>query len=247
MMTRQPIFNVPRSVLGALAVLVLVHGVRGLLPHETDLMLLLALAFIPARYASAAPPLPGGELADVTSFVTYMLVHGDVIHLAINGVWMLAFGSAVAQRTGDIRFLLFSLLCGVAGAVVHLVLHFGDLAPVVGASAAISGQMAAAIRFVFSGGGAGSFGGDPRSVPLASVGQALKEPRMLIFVAVWAAVNALLGLGAVDLQGADAGIAWEAHIGGFVCGLVTFGYFDLGRRRLATPPPSDQPPGPTLH
>ena len=228
MSQNQPIFNVPRSTLLALAALAAVHGVRLLLDAETDVQFLLTLAFIPARYAGVASQLPGGEIAALTSFVTYMFVHGDLMHLLVNGVWMLAFGSAVALRVGDGRFVLFSLACGIAGAVLHLALHFGALAPVVGASAAISGQMAAAVRFLFSAGGQ-RFAGDRRLmrlVPLASVWETLRNPRILVFIGVWFAINALFGTGLLQFQGAEGGIAWEAHLGGFTFGLVAFGLFD---------------------
>ncbi len=149
MATSEPILNVPRSVTGVAVLLVAVQFIRGLLPDELDLTLLLALAFIPARYSGAALELPGGYLTAVTSFVTYMVVHAGWVHLVVNLLWMLAFGSAVARRMGDLRFLGFSVLCGIAGAFTHLLFHYGDMAPVVGASAAISGQMAGALRFIF--------------------------------------------------------------------------------------------------
>ncbi len=233
---RQPMFNVPRSVLIALGLVLAVHLLRISLGEEEGLRLLLALAFIPARYAANAPVLPGGETADFTSFVTYMFVHANWVHLIVNSIWMLAFGSAVAQRVGDLRFALFSLLCGVAGAALHLALHFGELVPVVGASAAISGQFAGAIRFVFSVSGSG-FGRDPqalRSVPLAPIWVTLQNPRILIFIVVWVGLNFLFGAGVGNFAGEGGSIAWEAHLGGFVVGLLTFGLFDRPFRRPAS-------------
>src|SRR6185295_9450443 len=149
MSNSEPILNIPRSVAGASALMAGIQLVRGFLPDETDLTFLLALAFIPARYSGAALELPGGYVTAVTSFVTYMIVHGGWMHLLVNLAWMLAFGSAVARRMGDGKFVVFSVLCGIAGAVTHLLFHYGDMAPVVGASAAISGQMAGALRFIF--------------------------------------------------------------------------------------------------
>ena len=226
---RQPIFNIPMSVVVAALALVVLHVVRVTLPPQEGLMMLLTLAFIPARYAGPTPDLPGGEWSDVTSFITYMFVHGDMTHLAINTIWMLAFGSAVAKRIGDLRFVIFSLLCGIAGALVHLTLHFGELVPVVGASAAISGQMAGAIRFMF---GASRvimpLPDNLEAVPLAGIRETLTNGRFLIFLGVWIALNLLFGLGGFQLDGSGAGIAWEAHIGGFLCGLFAFGAFDRG-------------------
>lgn len=224
---RQPIFNIPASVSIGLILFVIVHVVRWFLPDEEGLRLLLALAFIPARYANVQNELPGGELSDYTSFITYMFVHGDATHLIINGIWMLAFGSAVAKRIGDLRFILFSFLCGITGALVHLTLHFGEVVPVVGASAAISGQMAAAIRFMF---GARQQimpqNRDLETVPLAGVGETLKNPKFLLFLGVWTALNLLFGLGGLEIGNEGGGIAWEAHFGGFLCGLLAFSLFD---------------------
>src|SRR5680860_877554 len=120
MAATEPMFNVPRAVLVAALVMIAVQVVRGLLPDEIDITVLLALAFIPARYSGAAAELPGGYIACVTSFVTYMVVHGGWMHLLVNLLWMLAFGTAVARRIGARGFYEFSILCGIAGALTHL-------------------------------------------------------------------------------------------------------------------------------
>ena len=231
MNTRQPMFNVPASVLAAIAAIAMVHVVRMLLPADLDVTLLLTLAFIPGRYLASAPALPGGEISAVTSFFTYMLVHGDLTHLVVNGIWMLAFGSAVARRVGGLRFWGFSILCGLAGAALHLALHFGELVPMVGASAAISGQMAGALRLMASAGtGTLAFGRAASTLPLASVWDTLRNPQILLFMFIWAALNVVFGMGYLELQGGGGGIAWEAHIGGFLCGLLSIGLFDARRR-----------------
>ena len=236
MAASEPIFNVPRSVACVAVLLVGVQIVRGLLPDELDLTVLLALAFIPARYSGAALELPGGYLTAVTSFVTYMIVHAGWLHLIVNLAWMLAFSSAVVRRMGDLKFLLFSVLCGIAGAITHLLFHYGDMAPVVGASAAISGQMAGALRFIFR---AKRLPGqnmpDFLGAPLMSLGQTLSDKRILAFLVFWVALNASFGLSAVKIAGEQGSIAWEAHIGGFLCGLLIFGAFDRGRPAEAEP------------
>lgn len=239
MAAREPVFNVPPVVLGVAALLTGVQLVRGVLPDELDLTLLLALAFIPARYSGAALELPGGYLTAVTSFVTYMVVHAGWVHLLVNLLWMLAFGSAVARRLRGLDFISFSVLCGVAGALTHLVFHYGDMAPVVGASAAISGQMAGALRFFFQA---------PRrlaqrrtdfaTAPLLSLGQTLTDKRMIAFLVFWVAINAYFGLSSIRIAGEEGSIAWEAHIGGFLCGLLLYGVFDR------PPAPADAPAAP---
>jgi membrane associated rhomboid family serine protease len=234
----EPILNVPRSVVGASALMAGIQLVRGFLPDEVDLTVLLALAFIPARYSGAAPELPGGYVTAVTSFVTYMVVHAGWVHLVVNLLWMLAFGSAVARRVGDLKFIYFSLLCGIAGAFTHLAFHYGDMAPVVGASAAISGQMAGALRFIFKAQPLpGQRAPDFIGAPLLTLGQSLRDRRILSFLAFWVAVNAYFGISAVKIAGQEGGIAWEAHIGGFLCGLLLFGLFDTGGAAPKETPP----------
>jgi membrane associated rhomboid family serine protease len=227
MAATEPAFNVPRSVTWIALLLIAVQVVRDLLPDELDLTLLLALAFIPARYSGAALELPGGYVTAVTSFVTYMIVHSGWLHLGVNVLWMLAFGSAVARRMSGRDFLLFSILCGIAGALTHLALHFGDLTPVIGASAAISGQMAGALRLIFK---PQRLPGEPAldyaSTPAMSLKETFSDKRMLGFLVFWVALNAYFGLSAVRIAGEDGSIAWEAHIGGFLCGLLIFGVFD---------------------
>jgi membrane associated rhomboid family serine protease len=214
-------------VVGVAALLVGVQVVRGLLPDELDLTFLLALAFIPERYSGGALELPGGYLTAVTSFVTYMVVHAGWVHLLVNLLWMLAFGSAVARRMSNLAFISFSVACGIAGALTHLLFHFGEMAPVVGASAAISGQMAGALRFFFR---AGRLPGQRRpdfsGAKLMTLPQTFSDKRMLAFLAFWVAINAYFGLSSVRIAGEAGGIAWEAHIGGFLCGLLIFGAFD---------------------
>lgn len=227
MAASEPILNVPRAVVLAAALMIVVQVVRGLLPDEIDITVLLSLAFIPARYSGAAAELPGGYLTAVTSFVTYMIVHGSWMHLLVNVLWMLAFGTAVARRVGTRGFFEFSILCGITGALTHLVFHWGEMAPVVGASAAISGQMAGALRFIFF-----ARREPGQQMPnfsralLADLGTALRDRRIIGFLVFWVVLNAYFGLTSVSFGGAGDGIAWEAHIGGFVCGLLTFGFFD---------------------
>lgn len=218
--------NIPNGVLFAGLLMFAVHLLRVSLPTDEGFALLVSLAFVPARY-SGVSGIPGGQWSDVTSFITYMFVHGSWTHLVVNLLWMLAFGSAVAKRIGTFPFLLFSALCGVAGALVHLALHFGEAIPVVGASAAISGQMAAAVRFMFGAReGPAWFSRDVKSIPLAGISKTLANPRFLGFLTVWVLLNLLFGLGGVQLEAGGSSIAWEAHIGGFLCGLFSIGMFD---------------------
>ena len=232
--SREPILNVPSVVVVLLALLGLVHGVRELaLSLADDRLFLLTFAFVPARYDSSmllGGILPGGVSAQIWTFFTYSLIHADLMHLGFNALWLLAFGSPVARRFGATRFVVFFLVTVAAGALAHLIAHPGGRVIMVGASAAISGMMGAAMRFAFQPGGALDFwrprGVDPDRVPAASLWNALRNPRVMTFLVVWFAVNLLFGIGSLPIAGFGQNVAWEAHIGGFAAGLLLFSLFD---------------------
>ena len=149
---REPIFNIPAAIVASVAVLVLLHAVRVfLLTDEQDIDFVLTFGFIPARYGSevAIGTLPDGFAADLWTFFTYAFIHADWTHLGLNLAWLVPFGSAVARRFGTWRYTLFMLTTAALGAMAHLATHLGAIEPMIGASAAISGAMAAAMRFVF--------------------------------------------------------------------------------------------------
>ncbi len=241
---REPLFNLPGVVVGLIAVLVGVHLVRVfVLSQQTDFEFLLTFSFLPLRYASpevlshalGGASLPGWEGAMVWTFVTYAFLHGSFTHLAFNCLWLAVFGSALARRFGPARFLGFSAATAIAGAALHLATHFGEVVPVVGASAAISGHMAAVARFAFDNGGPlDMMRGHHLSAyrqPAISLAAALSNKQVLVFLGVWFAVNLVFGLGSLPMGGNAPTIAWEAHIGGFVAGLALFSLFDPVLRR----------------
>ena len=120
MNAREPVFNVPAAVTALLAAIVGVHVARQFLSPQTDDWFVALMAFIPWRYSGGASELPGGQTAAATSFLTHMLVHGDIVHLGFNCAWLLAFGGAIAKRIGAIRFLLYFAFTGIAGALLFL-------------------------------------------------------------------------------------------------------------------------------
>ena len=217
-----------------LAVLALVHAVRALvLSGDQDFEFLLNFAFIPARYDSSVVlggALPGGFGADVWTFFTYSVIHADWTHFGVNAIWLLPFGSALARRFGAMRFLAFFAVTAVAGAALHLATHAGEQFPMIGASAAISGTMAAAMRFAFQRGGPLSMlrGEDAEAyrVPAIPLTGVLSDKRVLIFLGVWFGINILFGYGSLPITGSDQPVAWQAHIGGFLAGLLLFSWFD---------------------
>lgn len=221
---REPIFNMPRIVVLLIAVCVAVYVAQDyVLDLDQNMALLLRAAFIPVRYS-------GRYDIDVYAFTTpftYAFLHGGLAHLAINMVWLAAFGSPLARRLGALRFVLFWAITGLAAAALHWAIYPLDQAPLVGASGAISGMMGAAARFGFRierQAGIPAFAG-----PALPVSEVWRSRSVMTFLAVWMVVNLVTGLVGIG-PGSEAAIAWEAHIGGFLVGFFGLPYF-LARGR----------------
>jgi membrane associated rhomboid family serine protease len=235
---REPIFNVPGVVVALIASFVVIQLVRDNVLSEMDRDYFDAMfAFIPTRYDSsllADGGLPGGVGAELWSFVTYAFIHGSWTHLIVNSIWFLPFGSAVARRFGTPRFLAFFAVTAAAGALAHLLTHAGENSAVIGASAAISGTMAGAMRFAFQRGGPLGFWREQSEaayrVPALPLSGVLRDPRVVIFLVVWLGINVLFGATTLSFSTGNEPVAWQAHIGGFVAGLLLFSLFDPPNR-----------------
>ena len=246
---REPILTLPPALTAYVLLLAIVH-LRVLLPLEWQEWTIEMFGFIPKRYDTTLLDVtfPGGAGAKVWTFVTYSLLHANLTHIGFNVLWLLPFGSALARRFGALRFFLFMAATAAAGALAHLITHEHALAPMIGASASVSGTMAAAIRFAFVRGSFLSFSrGDAEAaarVPALSLWRALRNGRVLAFLAIWFGVNLIFGVDSFGLGlGAGQSVAWQAHIGGFLAGLILFALFDpLSRRErdaagaLSNPP-----------
>ena len=250
-MKREPIFNVPAVVLGLISVMMAVQAVMEWLDADTASELIMAYGFIPADVSerisggvlhhlmdlAAAKPddvaLTGtAELAEYVltqpsalplSFFSYAFLHAGWTHVLMNSAWLLAFGSLVARRLGPAR-------SAFGGAVAHYLSHTEDVMPMIGASGAVSGIMAAAIRFVFQPGeslsgfslnATGSY-----RAPALPLVQTFRDRRTLRFILLWLAINIVTGLAGLPLGLTEGSIAWEAHLGGFLIGLLAFSLID---------------------
>ena len=228
---REPILTLPGALSAYVLLLAVIH-LRVLLPPDLENWTTLVFGFIPKRYDSSllAIGFPGGEGAKVWTFVTYSLLHANLSHIGFNVLWLLPFGSALARRFGPWRFFVFMAVTAAAGALAHLITDEHDLAPMIGASASVSGTMAAAIRFAFVRGSFLSFSrGDADAaakVPAQSLWQALRDRRVLGFLAVWFGINIVVGIGSIAIGMEGGKVAWQAHIGGFLAGLLLFSLFD---------------------
>lgn len=230
--TRPPMINAPGVVLLLAGAMLVIHACLQLVGSDTYNRAVLTLAFIPARFQTltefGGQLLPGGEIARVTSFFSYALLHGSWTHLVMNMVWMLAFGSVAARRLGAARFIGLSMLAAGVAAAFSMVLNWGTGAILVGASGAIAGQMAVAVRLIFAHGGTlmTSLRKDLSMVPPEPLLRLFTNRSAVVFMAIWFGVDMFTA--SSGLMG-DARIAWEAHLGGFLTGLLVFGWLDPAR------------------
>ncbi len=215
------------------ALLVAVHVLRMGLSRTADTWLTLALAFIPGALFRLSPRrCRAARSPRSTSFLTHTLVHGDCgaprpqLRLARR----LRRRGRKSRRT-RCAFCCFSAFCAIAGAATFLVFNPGLMVPMVGASGAISGLMGATMRFLFTAvDGAGSCctaGESALGAADAARAQALhRQARRARHRRVSDGQHiGRLGLGSVG----ESGIAWEAHIGGYFAGLLSFGFFDAAQ------------------
>ncbi|HSO47977.1 MAG TPA: rhomboid family intramembrane serine protease [Rhizobiaceae bacterium] len=220
---REPALNLPVFVVLFAAFVIAVHAVRTLLlDRAQDLWVLIIFAFIPARYGMEAPAYPV-PLAAIWTPVSYAFLHADWTHVIVNLLWLAAFGSPVAVRIGNVRIVILSLIAALAGAALHFAWYVGDTTPMIGASAIVSGHMGAAARFAFQPGRRRGLNIHGPALPLA---KSLTDTRFLSFLAVWMGLNFVFGSGLVPIAGDGASIAWQAHVGGFVAGILAFSFLD---------------------
>jgi len=224
---REPVFNLPPVVLAVIVLCIGIHVLRAYwLTPDQDFAVLLRAAFIPIRYS-------GQFELDVWAFTspfTYTFLHGSFIHVAVNMIWLAAFGSPLANRIGTARFAAFFAVTGLASAFFFWAIHPLAQAPLVGASGSISGMMGAAARFAFQidrSSGKAAFAGTP--LPFGAV---LRSRSAVTFLAVWMVINLVTGLVGF-VPGNEDQIAWEAHIGGFLAGFLGLRLFDRPMRPQA--------------
>jgi membrane associated rhomboid family serine protease len=268
---RERILNVPPVILGLVVTLVAIQALQGAVSPLTQFKIFAFFAFVPGRFTFALDPglvnaafeataRSSESAAQLATFflgdgrplwwtpLTYALLHGGWAHVGVNCLWLVAFGSAVARRFGAARFLYFCAVAAVAGALMHFVTHMADLQPVVGASAVVSGAMAAVVRFAFQPGaplGAGLGFSDRRAdrvyrMPALPLREVASNRTALTFLGFWLVANFLSGVFPASIGLTDVTIAWEAHVGGFLVGLLAFDWFDPPAPAVAR----DKPPPP---
>ena len=168
---------------------------------------------VPLEYARGVDVPPAAPLGVYyTTLLTSMFLHGGFLHIASNMLYLWIFGDNVEDRLGHLRFLLFYLLSGVAATAAHLFFNWGSPVPSIGASGAIAGVL----------------GGYLLLFPSASIrtllflGPFITMSRVpaIILIGFWFVTQLFSGVASIA-EGAEqtSGIAFWAHVGGFVVGL----------------------------
>jgi membrane associated rhomboid family serine protease len=168
-------------------------------------------ALIPARYTAG---FVDGEVyvADLFPFFTMMFLHGGWLHLIFNMWTLWLFGPTVEDRLGHGRYLAFYLACGLAASIAHVIFNPTSIVPALGASGAIAGVLGCYMRLF----------------PMARVVVVVPiifiplffEVYAFVFVGLWFLVQLFQGTAELLLGISAGGVAWWAHVGGFVAGLA---------------------------
>ena len=202
---------VTRGIIGVNVLVFLYQMMQG----ENVERFIYTYGLVPARYSvpEVAAHFSSGE--QVFALFSFMFLHGGFLHI-IGNMWFLhIFGDNVEDRMGSTRFLLFYLLCGWASGFAHLWSDWGSTVPTIGASGAIAGVMGAYLILF------------PKSriitlIPILFIPYFIEIPAV-VFLGIWF----LFQFFYASLSGPEGGggIAWWAHIGGFVFGMIAVKLF----------------------
>lgn len=186
-------------------------------PEQTSMAAVYGLGYIPSVVFDTAELPPEMVLVpeDLT-YVTYSFLHGDIFHLGGNMLFLWVFGDNVEDALGHIKFLIFYLLCAIAGALFHGLVAPASQTPLIGASGAIAGIVAAYLVL------------HPRvKIWVLAFGRIPLRIPAYITLALWIGFQFLM-----FFAGGEDQISWSAHVGGIIAGLLLV--FVLKRRDVPT-------------
>jgi membrane associated rhomboid family serine protease len=179
---------------------------------------------VPREYSLGGDLPPYIPLPFWSTLFTSMFLHGGWGHLGGNMLFMWIFGDNIENRLGHLRFLVFYLACGVAASFAHIFFNAGSSMPAVGASGAISGVLGGYLLMF------------PRNrVYVLTWGGVIGVPAIFM-LGLWIVTQFVNGVGSIAVtdETAGGGVAYMAHVGGFVAGLVLAPLFAIGRPTAIT-------------
>jgi len=210
--------DVPPSVVALAGVLTLIFAIMALSPPAIEAWISVNFGLSPQRLFAGARG-PGGWPGALLPLLTHFLIHASVAHLLFNLLWLAVFGAPIARRfRSPLRFFTFFAACSVAGGVFFSAFHLTDPTLLVGASGGITGQGADKLRFAFH---------RPFTKAASAKGVLpLTDKSVLTWSAVVIGMNASIALFGPGVGAGEAEIAWQAHVGGYLFGLIAFPLFD---------------------
>ena len=158
-------------------------------------------AFVPRRFMA-------NPAADFPTLFTSMFMHGGWLHLGGNMLYLWIFGDNVEDRFGHLPFTIFYLLCGLAATFAQLMFSLGSRVPNLGASGAIAGVLGAYILLFPQG-----------RVRVLQGTQVVQMPALMV-IGFWIVLQFFSGIGSIANTADTGGVAYMAHIGGFLAGFV---------------------------
>lgn len=182
--------------------------------------LVTSLGVVPARFLNRL------GMGQILTLFTAMFIHGGWVHILSNMLALYIFGDNVEDRLGSLRYLAFYLVCGAAAGVAHVMFNPSSPVPAIGASGAISGVMAAYILLY-------PYASVITLIPLFFIPWFVQIPA-LIYIGLWFVSQLFNGV-LSTVAGAEAfgGVAWWAHVGGFVTGILLLPVFLVAKRKRA--------------
>ncbi len=172
-------------------------------------------AFVPSRFLSN----PAG---DFLTLFSSMFMHAGWLHLGGNMLYLWIFGDNVEDRFGHIKFTIFYLLTGLAATFAQLAFSVGSSVPNLGASGAIAGVLGAYILLF------------PKGRVRVLQGQQVVQVSAIIVIGLWIVLQLFSGIGSIASTAQTGGVAYMAHIGGFIAGFVLTFLFRGSRAALSS-------------
>src|SRR5512141_1642914 len=172
-------------------------------------------AFVPSRFLA-------NPFGDLLTLFTSMFMHAGWVHLGGNMLYLWIFGDNVEDRFGHIKFTIFYLLCGLAATFAQLAFSLGSKIPNLGASGAIAGVLGAYLLLF------------PQGKVRVLQGQQVIQVPALMAIGLWIVLQFFSGIGSIANSVQTGGVAYMAHIGGFLAGFVLTFLFRGGRGAQAT-------------
>ena len=160
------------------------------------------------------------------TFFTAMFVHGGLLHIASNMIYLVVFGDNVEDLMGPVLYIVFYLLCGLAASVAQIAADPTSMIPNVGASGAIAGVLAGYLLLLPT--------GTVRILFFLPPFSRIARIPALFFISLWFILQIFGGAMSLGSSAQSGGVAYWAHVGGFLAGLaLAFVYKQIMRRRLA--------------